>query len=112
MDGEVIKWLSVSKQAGWLQLQNVTISVLLIAVSSEKEDGQLDARCLPDGTCLVPHSYCNQQVCKCLPQYFDKDDLCVAKIVLGKPCSSGEVCLDDNAVCGRDGVCVCSAGTV
>ena len=83
---------------------------LWCAVSGQKEDGQLDAPCLPGGRCLVTNSYCNQQVCKCLRQYFDKDDQCVPKIPLYGPCSAGEVCLDDNAQCSRDGVCTCLAG--
>ena len=75
-----------------------------------KQDGELDAPCLPDGTCSVRNSFCNQLVCKCLPEYFDKDDRCEPKILIGDPCSAGEVCLDDNAECGRDGVCACKAG--
>ena len=47
----------------------------MITVSSG-EDGTLDAPCLDDGSCLVDNAYCNQKVCKCQTEYFDKMGEC------------------------------------
>ena len=39
-------------------------------------NGTLDAPCLSEGKCSVAHAYCIQEVCKCIPDYFDKDGIC------------------------------------
>ena len=81
---------------------------LLFTVSSGA-DGTLDAPCLANGSCIVQNAYCNQRVCKCRPNYFEKTDQCAERIDLGRPCSTGESCLDENSDC-QDGVCVCKPG--
>ena len=73
------------------------------------EEGTLDAPCLPDKSCIINHAYCNQLVCKCQPDYFEKNDNCFPRIELGDPCSTGEFCLDENGEC-LDGNCVCKPG--
>ena len=43
-------------------------------------DGTLDTPCLSEGKCSVAHAYCIHEVCKCMPDYFDKDGVCCESI--------------------------------
>ena len=47
---------------------------------SSGEEGTLDAPCLDDGGCLVENAYCNQKVCKCQPDFFDKMGECGTRL--------------------------------
>ena len=50
-------------------------NMIFVPVSGGR-DGTLDAKCLGDGSCLVDNAFCNQLVCKCEADYFDKDGQC------------------------------------
>lgn len=105
---------------------------------STGRDGSLNAKCLPDNTCLDSNAFCNQLICKCREDYFERDGQCgklsivplhwswlktnlrwiwlswciaVEKVGLGQPCSSGEVCAGHGTQCNSQiGRCVCSPG--
>ena len=71
-------------------------------------DGGLDGACLDGVTCLDRNTFCSGGRCKCSPNFFDKNSVCVPTIDLGRPCSAGEVCRDEGASCLL-GTCRCDA---
>ena len=45
-------------------------------VSPTSTEGMLDGRCQPVDTCVQNNTYCNQGVCKCVPETFTSGTEC------------------------------------
>ena len=57
--------------------------------------------------CLDSQASCQGGLCRCNQAYFERNGICVAKILLNRGCqTNSDVCLDDNAFC-QGGVCLC-----
>ena len=80
--GKKIPFLSKLSSPGlyspkfWFCVSKAFFMYFFLAAVSGGQDGTLDAACLRDNTCIVQNSYCNQGVCKCRSEYFEKNGEC------------------------------------